>query len=278
MNTFATRIKNKNLSVIIAVFMGISTLFGLQGCSDDDPAAPTTDASGLYTDGNATIDGTDVSDLTAIIYNDRLMMFTSTLNVLYDGTISENTDGSFTSTVDIYIKGTKEAATADITGSIDNRSQVTGTIVGTGAGNATFTLVFNDLYDREATLPRIVTDGTNPLWLGTGSSIGTGGVAPQDRLEMDFLTTNLLNIEVAGSFLEARCKSKDASFTLTSQANIYLLSAEIENVINTCQIIGTNYTGFATVIDSDPTNPNTDDLLIMAISNGTNSVFGLINK
>jgi len=166
MNTFDTRNNNKNLSIVAAVFIGIFTLFGLQGCfhDDDDPATPpATDASGLYTDGNATIDGTDVSDLTAIIYNDRLMMFTSTLNVLYDGAISENTDGSFTSTVDIYIKGAKEAATADITGSMDNRSQVTGTIVGTGAGNANFTLVFNDLYDREATLPRIVTDGTDPL-------------------------------------------------------------------------------------------------------------------
>jgi len=277
MNTFDTRNNNKNLSIVAAVFIGIFTLFGLQGCfhdDDDDPAA--IDASGLYTDGNATIDGTDVSDLTAIIYNDRLMMFTSTLNVLYDGTIVEKDDGSFTSTVDIYVLGAKEAATADITGNIDNRSQVTGTIVGTGVGNASFTLMFNDLYDRDATLPRIVTDGGAPLWLGEGSS--AGGTLPDDRLEMDFLTSNLLNIEVAGSFLEAWCKSKDASFTLASQSNIYHLSTELENVISSCQIIGTNYTGFATVIDSDPTNPNTDDLLIMAISNGTNSVFGFINK
>jgi hypothetical protein len=279
MYTSAIRNKNNNLSNYVTAFMGFLLLLissvALVGCNSSGSSTPppATDASGLYTDGTATIDGTAVTDLTAIIYNDRLMMFTNTLNVLYDGTIAENADGSFTSIVDIYILGVKEAATANITGNISNRSQVTGTIGGTGVANATFTLVFNDLYDRDATLPRIVTDGVDPLWLGTGSTTN-----PQLRLEMDFLSTNLLNMEVSGTDVLANCTSENGSFTIAPQKNIFTITIDLLNNIVTCNIPGTNFTGLVTVIDSDPLTPNTDDVLIMAMSNGTNSIFGTINK
>ena len=267
--TFTRLIKSALLLVSLAGFVL------LQACSSsNNPAAPATDASGLYTAGAATINGTDVNDVTAIIHNDRLMMFTSTLKVLYDGTIVENADGSFSATVDVYHLGVKLAQTAEMTGSIDNRSQVTGDIIGTGLGNATFTLVFNSIYDRDASLERIVTDSTDPLWIGEGI-IGSGD-SDIPLIKMDFLTNETLLVGVGGSFSFPSCVSQNGTYSLESQVNIYQLDMALVHGGDCTDSIG--YTGFSVVVDSDPATPNTDDELIMVIANGTFSVFGVINK
>ena len=102
---------------------------------------------------------------------------------------------------------------------------------------------------------------------------------------MDFLSDNTVRAETDGTASIPECitpspfqtNDPQSTYSLEDQVNIYLLDMILTSE-NDCTQEGIDYTGFATVIDSDPANPNTDDELIMVITNGVFSVFGVINK
>ena len=141
--------KNKVISTIAALLLGVASIMGLQGCSssggDELVVVIDADPTGYYT-GTADVkpdSNTDlrVEDLQGMINGTRFMVMSVANTLLYDGTITDVTANDFTANVTIYKNGLV-VSTTTLSGTITEGSQITGTITGTGAFNGTFTIVF----------------------------------------------------------------------------------------------------------------------------------------
>ncbi|MCP4486330.1 MAG: hypothetical protein GY820_03285, partial [Gammaproteobacteria bacterium] len=110
-----------------------------------------------YFTGTATLGGTPYEDITAMMYSNRILMFSPGVNVLYDITV--NGSSSFTATVDVYEDGLK-TQTVNITGGVIDGFQITGTLDGvTGFGTGSFDILFDVDNNEGASLGRIEGSG-----------------------------------------------------------------------------------------------------------------------
>ena len=166
-------------SFISSLFM-VGLIVVLQACgggggSSTPPVTPDAKPTGYYTGSAAVKESNNTTDLSItdiqILINDgRLMIMSDAQAVLYDGTMSI-TGNSFTSTVDVYKNGAKQAGaagTATISGSITEGSQITGTFTGTGLGNGTFVSTYSSLNNTASTSASIdnsLATGRNKNWL-----------------------------------------------------------------------------------------------------------------
>ena len=245
------------LSNPVAVVLG-ATASAVGTIMDDDDADP----KGYFT-GVANVNSTSYSDMTGIAYNNRLMVFSPTANVLYDIVITSVSVTDFTGTVEVYVNGNVLVGNITVSGTT-NESQIQGTFAGgTGFALGSFDILFDTQNNRGATLARIEGVALDQ-WFGdfygfvseTGkiSSSNIGHYIGQDENTPVCLHTGDFAIP-------------------DSNLNIYIMAHDVEEGI-TCAFVTTGYTGFASVID----DIGTDDKLIYAFANGTLSLFAIMKK
>lgn len=273
------KLNTRARSVYSFLVMSVLAL-GLQACGGGDDPAPTTtveittdqDGSGIYS-GTATVDvNTNITDLRGMVYNNRFMFFSETANphVLYDGTVTSVSLDDYTATVDVYENGVKTQTGVAVTGKVISATSITGTIGtagDTGNHNGSFSLTYDSVYERGATVERIEATGFNQTTGATYSLINS--VTDGYEIRTDFY------FGVASSF----CPISGEVYAIPdSSVNIYTIdNIDInDSVVNDCLIKGSGYAGMASVIDDSV--DGIDSRILIAYTNGTNSVFGLLTK
>jgi hypothetical protein len=188
----------------------------------------------------------------------RVMLFSVTANLVIDGTLSVTND-NFTGTVKIYKNGVVADQTASVSGKVTTASSITGTITNSTVANGTFVLTFDPLYNREASFAKI--DATVlPFFEGTSYSVDTSQTFTIEPLSLD-------NPSMSDSF----CNYPGGPI------NIYLLTLITAVELNGCNIVSQNpddYSGIFSLVDG----VNIEDTLLVVMTNGTNSIFAIIDR
>lgn len=145
------------LQVVLLVLLGLV----LQGCGGGGGGEPAdVDPTGYYdTIGTANVDdgigGTLViTDLQAMVNNNRFIAISDSSGIVYDGMITNITGIDFTAMVSVYQNGAL-LSTSTIDGMITEDSSITGTLTGTGLGNGSFSLTYALSNNQDADLFRI---------------------------------------------------------------------------------------------------------------------------
>ncbi len=252
--TFALTLTNPVAAALGAAASATGTI------TNDDNAVP----KGYYT-GSATLDNINLPDVRALVYNNRIIMFSVTSNDMYDMDITVVGD-SFIGPVNVYGDGN---ITQDVTVSgTTTESQIQGTFAGgTGVAAGTFTLLFDTPNNSGATLARIETVSTD-RWRG-----GMYGITDE---------AGVLIVQVNGDYLGADSVSFACAYPVTLTAtfslpvpdlNIYTMAHDVEDNGSTCPYASSGHTGFASVIN----NGGTDNEVVFAFSNGAIALFGIMN-
>ena len=264
-----TRIKHVSRLSRITLPSMLALMFLLQGCPGGGSSGPVPDAdpTGYYTNtGTATVKQSDnvtdlsITDLQAIVYNNRIMVMSVANGLLYDGTITSISQNSFTATFTIYTNGANPIA-ATASGTITQGSSISGTLTGTGAGNGTFTLTYANTNNQIAAISR-VENTTNATWgamIGGGSSmyefiIDNAGVVVDDFLD------------VGGVF--HFCEIFNGEIIPITGTNLYQVTGDLR----TCADVNVRviYTGFA----ATRSQTNTDDTLVFMMTSGSYGFYG----
>lgn len=161
-----------------------------------------------------------------------------------------------------------------MTGKVLTANSITGTI-GTAATagnhNGTFSLTFDSAYNRPATIERAKTDGFNR---GSWTAYGTQDLV---NMEFDIRLDSSFNVNTTTG---AGCAIFDVYTIPDATVNVY----QVDNfdIVDTGGDVcldsyeGTGYSGMFSLVD-DATD-GVDSRFIVAYSNGTNSVFGLVTR
>ncbi len=247
----------------------VTSLTGTGTITNDE----TVDPKGYYA-GTATLDSTEYTDMTALVYNNRVLMFSPTANVLYDIDLNNPDSLDYAGSVDLYVDG--QLAQADairVSGQIDEDT-ISGTFSGgTGLGTGSFSVTYDTGNNTGATLARIEATGT-ANWDGHlyGIDVDTGEFHANSN----------------GDYFGIDDTSQHCSFPATVPAsfvipdadvNIYLLDHPIESQgVGTCAATyaSTGHTGFASVIDDADTTDGGDDELLFAFNNGDIAMFAIM--
>lgn len=250
-------------TLILTISNPVAAVLGAEASAagtitDDDDADP----KGYFT-GVANVNNTNYSDITGIAYNNRLMMFSPTANVLYDIAITSVSDTDYTGTVEVYLNGNVLKSSITVSGTT-NESQIQGTFAGgTGFAVGSFDILFDTQNNRGATLARVETETSGTQWNGDiyGFVTDTGE-----------FTTNKTG-SYSGSDDSVSCAYTGDFVIPDSDLNIYLMDHDVVGNV-TCLFKTEGHTGFASVIDDIAT----DDKLVYAFANGTLSLFAIMGK
>lgn len=274
MNTFATRNNNKTSSLLSAVFLGLFVLLGVQGCSDSKSPPPNFDAANGLFSGSGTVN-TDVAldDVRGFVHEGRFIFFDQAEAVLYDGNFTSITESALQATVNVYKDGTKiTTSSVTVTGTLVSESSLLLDFAGTGYAAGSLSLTFDTaLYNRSATMARLAAD-SSARWIGdahTPTTTESGNVrilSRDDETDFEFRGDT-------GS--PSQCQYNGIKSIPEADKNIYLIdSLEVTQFGSSCDHLGTGYTGFFSVVDGD----FTDDTVLFAVTNGTNSNFSIMTK
>jgi hypothetical protein len=257
--TLTLTLSNPVSAVLSAVASATGTI------TDDDDADP----EGYFT-GVANVNNTDYNDMAGIAYNNRLIMFSPSANVLYDIAITSISDMDYTGTVEVYLNGNALKGSITVSGTT-NEAQIKGTFAGgTGFAIGSFDILFDTQNNRGATLARIETSGQQ--WNGDvyGYVTDTGG-----------FTSDLTGFYTGYDDAVPSCIYTGNFVIPDSNLNVYMMDHDVldnvlENVLDevTCGYIAEGHTGFASVID----NIGTDDKLVYAFTNGMLSLFAIMHR
>ncbi len=249
--TLTLTLSNSATATLGAVVSATGTI------TNDDDANP----KGYFT-GVANVNNTNYSDMTGIAYNNRIMVFSPTANVLYDITITSISVTDFSGTVELYLNGNVLKGSITVSGTT-NESQIQGTFAGgTGFAVGSFDVLFDTQNNRGATLARIET--TALQWNGEvyGFVTETGG-----------LTSSLAGFYTGYDDAVPSCGYAGDFVIPDSDLNIYLMDHDVLDNVD-CVFMTEGYTGFSSVID----NIGTDDKLVYAFANGTLSLFAIMDR
>ena len=212
---------------IFSTLIFIGLVLGMQACGGSGGGTPTpadANPTGYYENtGIATVDATAaINDLQAMINGNRLMMISDTEGLFYDGTITSISVNDFTANVSVFKHGEPIASpSATISGTITEKSKITGTLTGIGAGNGIFTLQYATTNNLAADLTRIERDSTTPAqW---ESDIGGGG--DTTRFEVVSGTIGVPNFSSNGFF--AGCNVGSGSFTPINGTSLYEVTMNV---------------------------------------------------
>jgi|GEM_PF-1897100 len=258
---------NTKRFVNLVLFTGV-LLVSLVGCGGGGggggtpaptPTIPDANPMGYYTNtGTATVKQTDnttdlpITDLEAMVYNNRLMMMSVVNNLMYDITISKITGNDYTGTATIYTDGQNPVANVPVTGTIITGSSISGTLTGTGAGNGTFNLIYATSNSQVAAVSRIV--NTSPTWTGR-----IGVVDPTVQYQFGIDSTGLLydnNPIFQGYF---RGCAMDGTVSALSNTSLYSVAVTVTGCTPVASVDG-DYTGLAATQDG------TDVILAMTLT------------
>jgi hypothetical protein len=220
----------------------------------------------------------EISNLQAMVAGDRIMMMGTSIvdgdevRFLYDGTITI-TQNSFEASFRIYTTtvissvgtGGQNPIDATASGTIDEGKSITGTLVGSGVGNGTFSLNYGVSNNQAADILRIENGPDNINW---SAKIG-GGAG-----EQEFIIDNAGSIThdlSSGGGVFSTC-NMDGTITPISGTSLY----SVIITLTTCNAGGGlpngDYTGLAASRTQDLLDP--DDTLVFAVTNGTYSPNG----
>jgi hypothetical protein len=203
-----------------------------------------------------------------MMYEERLLLFSPSANVLYDIDFTAIDVFDFTGTVAVYTDGTLEQAGSVTISGTTNEAEIQGTFAdGIGLADGSFTLTFDLANNKGATLARIK---------GLASDQWFGDFYGVDQDTGRFSSDNLGMYAGLDDTTE-RCGFVNNSTGLIipdSELNIYQLSHNVVGQIqNTCTYESTGHTGFISVIS----NIDVDDEMAFAFSNGQVALFGIMN-
>jgi hypothetical protein len=214
----------------------------LHGCGGGGSSTPPPDAdpTGYYSNnGTAMVkqqsdNTTDLSitDLQALVYDNRLMMMSATEALLYDISITSISENSFNGTAVIFIDGQNQAI-ATVSGTITQGSSITGTLTGTGVGNGTFSLIYATSNNEVAALSRLA----NPDWTAP-----VGGSTTNLQLLIDDAGYAIEGTAVFSGVFNA-C-SFTANLLTIPDTNMYTNDFTVAGCANAD--VGPNYTGLIT--------------------------------
>ena len=242
-----------------------TSITGQGTITNDDNANPKG-----YFSGNARLNAIDLTDITGMMYNGRLMLFSPSQNVLFDITAFNSTVNDYTANADVYEAGFK-TETITLAGTTDEMS-ITGTFDG-GSGLATgsFSIVFDVNNNVAATSERILHPGAGN-WAGTIYGVEIDPRAAL-RTDPDLITSGDYTMF---DYDSPSCTTYEEVMTIPDeQINIYQLSHNVsnrdlgDNV--RCLYISTGHTGFTSVLSIDSVNT-----LVFAYANGAISLFGIM--
>ena len=276
-------------SIVFAALLGLFLLVGVSGCGGggggSDDATPDQEAGGLYKDGTANLNGGALmlSDLRGFVHDNRALIFSVAGHLLFDGTVTDITEDEFTATVDVYEDGVLTQPNVAVTGMVTSQSQITGTISGTGNASGTFTLTFDMAYNDGASIARIQ-DQPDDWQVGQLLSIFSFANDPvDDAIAVDDIGGNTTVFsDVSDTNSTQECLLSGGLTIPDSNINIYQLtqnipSSETVNVTKCVDLMVDDtkqYTGFAAVLSES----STDKEILIAVSDGVNSVFGLLSQ
>ena len=249
--TLILTLSNPDAAVLDAVASATGTI------TDDDDANP----KGYFT-GVANVNSTNYNDVMGIAYNNRLMVFSPTANVLYDIAITSVSVTDYTGTVEVYLNGNVLTGSITVSGTT-NESQIQGTFAGgTGFAVGSFDILFDTRNNRGATLARIETSGLQ--WNGNVYGFVT---------ETGEFATNLTGFYTGTDDEVPSCVYTGDFVIPDSNLNIYMMDHDVLDN-GACNFIAEAHTGFASVID----NIGTDDKLVYAFANGILSLFPIMDR
>ena len=255
------------LSVLIA-----ASLSFLIACSDSDSGSDGTpqvvidgvDGTGYYK-GNAGIKAPDnttdlvITDLQGLVDGKHFMLISVNETLLLEGIMVFKTEIDFTANTAIYQDGIKTGQTT-LSGTISKESKITGILVGTGAGNGSFSIDYLLSNGFEADLSRIVTDlAEDEAWKGDfdGSYDDTSNFFQIDAdgtiIHFDSITEGVFEDCTWSGLIEA-----------IEGTALYRVEYNIETFgCDNTAMHGTHYKGLAT--------SKSDDTLVFIFSNNNNA-------
>lgn len=282
--------KNNKSNLISWLFwVGLAAL-ALVGCGGGGGSTPDdADPSGYYdVTGRATVKaeddttGLEISNLQAMVDGDSgriMMMGTGIVNdgddeldawFLYDGTITIN-QNSFEADFTIYTTteisfvstGGQNPITATASGTITEGSSITGTLVGTGVGNGTFSLTYAVSNNQAADISRIENGSGNSEWIAQ-----IGGAAIEQRFVIDNAGV-ITHFGSSGGGVFSGCEM-GGTIKLIRGTSLYSVSVTLTTCIAGGGLPDGDYTGLA----ASRTQTDSDDTLVFAVTNGTFSPNG----
>ena len=274
--------------IFISLFIAVIAVSCGGGGGGGAPAAPIVistdqDAQGLYTtngDGDGTFKSTGnpdvvepLTDIKGMVYGDlpnqKFIFFDVTANVLYQGEITTITLTDFVGTATVYHDGVMVDNLVTVSGAVVSRSNISMTLAASGNfAGGTIEGLFLSEYDKGATNARI--ESLN----GTRKSKGAILMKIPDMTTTNFDVGLEPNEEYSFvSLVNQSLCFHTGTATSGNSANIYTLLETVTNTTN-CTIASTDYKGFASVVDGT----GTDTRLWYAVTNGTNSIFAILDR
>ncbi len=298
-STFKTRLPLFPVMLLSLLIAAVGVGCGGGGGSAPPPPPADEDARGIYSGtGAGTFTGINANaevtlstvkgmvgpdERTSATDDIRFIFFNADMtdtnsNVLYDGKITLITKTDLVGAADVYQGGEIIASDVAVTGTVVSRSRVQLTLAASGGFlGGSVDANFDSLYDRDATDARIDSQ-PNEEW-------GSGGGLEDVYMVIPDMTGSLVMRDfndtyrfVTDNDIFAATKTCVHNGTVTipnASINVYTLSDSI-TLGAACTSVGgtTGYTGFATVVDM----VNTDDTMWYAVTNGTYSVFAILNR
>ncbi len=151
-----------------------------------------------------------------------------------------------------------------VSNGITNELQISGTLDGTGLASGTFSLDFDSTNNEAASLDRI---------LAVVNSEWRGQIYGQDN-DGSFFRVSIAGLYTSLDDNIPKCLYQDNLPAIYLDINIYQLAHEVIDIGAPCSYVDTGYTGFASVV----TTTVIDDTLYYAFTNGSASLFAVMNK
>ncbi len=261
--------QNESFNLVISNPQGLAlrenSITGIGTIDNDDDAEPKG-----YFSGTGTLNGQNLTDLTGLMYNNRLMMFSPSQNVLYDIALTITLD-TYTATAGVYKNGditdSGSLANVSLSGTTDENS-ISGSFSGSsGLGDGSFTLNFDQNNNIGATINRIVVTGTlADRWAGDIYGVE---VSPDVGR---FNPSSNMNAYTGTDQGSPGCGYAGNLVIPDADVNIYQLAHDVVT-IGGCLWESAGHTGFASVVVI-----NNIDILVYAFANDDFGFFAIMEK
>lgn len=223
------------------------------GSSSDTPGAVTTsDATGIW-QGTITQSGIGTFAVVGLIYGNDLRFISVDAGVLYEGTLTITGTNFTATTTNIDING-GVASTSTLTGTIITASSITGTFTSSDGGSGSFSLTYDPITTRGASLA--TTDGN---WSATD------GMGYTMTLSID------ANGLLTGSDTDG-CVFNGTVAVLDPAVNIYGIAVDVSLCADAA--FNGSYDGYGVVGDTTVAN----DTLTFVVSNAGFIIVGELDR
>jgi hypothetical protein len=259
----------------------------VQGCGGGGGGGgPVVDAvaTGYYDTGFATVkldndvDDLSISDLQAMVHNNRLILMSVSQGLIYDGTITISGNG-FSGTLSVFKDGQKDAqnpTTVSVSGSINQGSSLSGTFGGAGEANGDFMVNYALSNNQAADVLRIQST-SNVHWsarIGGATTETFFGILSDGDINSDYAGTdgNFATCEIAGP---VGSSTSVPDFAPISGTSLYSVTFRLANCTQNTSADSVTV-GFYLGLATSRSVTTTDDTLVLVgtSANGAFSVGG----